>query len=336
MDEFEELEAELFNEPGYDSKSVAGDLGSILDESKKKETLEQFSVGKYSVTLLDNYSVWNIDYPIRNQSGVNHLKEHLDEVIAEEIHIDFQKRNIEIDDKEVVPPSKAWLLTPFVGLGLIFSSVGLGGVGFFLGSVVCFCGFFPFMGVLLGTILDPNNEHEANINREIERGGGVYRRGTISGIVRGLDTYFQLSIEHDDVSVTDAWGISPKQKLEVFGEVETYGSGDNSWTTGQFTPRFTIKEKEVTIELTKRKKINYGYGSSINKACRQAIEYGVEQRQNWQGPIVLHSLPVLHQIEHTNWFLSGKKDKKLQKICSKISAENKKRLKEVYDEVKFL
>tara|TARA_X000001036_G_C20593972_1_gene772063 strand:+ start:142 stop:1152 length:1011 start_codon:yes stop_codon:yes gene_type:complete len=336
MDEFEELEAELFNEPGYDSKSVAGDLGSILDDSNKTETLEQFPVGKYSVTLLDNYSDWNVDNPIRNQSGVNHLKEHLDEVIEGEIQIDFEKRNIEIDDKEVVPASKAWLLTPFVGFGLIFSSVVLGGVGFILGSFVCFCGFIPFMSVLLGTIFDPNNEHEANINREIERGGGVYRRGNISGVIHGLDTYFQLSVEHDDVSVTDAWGISSKQKLDVFAEVETYGSGDDSWTTGQFSPRFTTKGENATIELKKRMKINYGYGTSINKACREAIEYGVEQRQNWQGPIILHSLPVLHQIEHKNWFLSGKKDKKLQNICSKISAENKKRLKEVYDEVKFL
>ena len=337
VDEFEELEAELFDEPGYDSKSVAGDLGSIMGNQTKKESQETFSVGKYSVTLLDKYSEWNRDKPIRNQSGLNHLKEHLDEIVEEEIQIDFQNRNIQIDDEEVFPPSKAWLLTPLIGFGLIFSSIGLGEVGFLLGSVVCFCGFFPFVGVFLGTIIDPKNEYEANINREIEKGGGIYRRGSIEGIIHGLDVYFQMDVEHNDVSVSDAWEISPKLSLDIHAEVETYGSGDDSWTTGQFRPCFTIEGGDTTIQLKKRMRVNYQYSSrGLNKACEEAIEYGEEIRENWQGPIILHSIPVLSQIEEKKWFLSGKKEKKLQQVYSKMSAQNKKRLKEVYDEVKFL
>ncbi|MAS23055.1 MAG: hypothetical protein CMA44_02450 [Euryarchaeota archaeon] len=336
VDEFEELESELFDESEYDSKSVAGDLGTIIGKTTKKQSQGTFSVGDYSITLVENFSDWSgIEQfePIRNQGGINHLIEHIDEVIEEQIQIDFQKRQIEIDDKEVSPTSKGWLLTPFIGIGLFF---GLGEVGIVLGSIVCFCGFFPFIAVLLGTIVDPNNEYEAELNQEIERGGGIYRRGGISGIIHGLDVYFRLSIEHNDVEVRDAWEISPSEILEVFGSVY-YEGGDSGYIEGRFNPQFTPRGQNNRVYLCYQGGRSHSNSKKhINRACTEAIEYAEVVRGNWQGPIILHSLPVIDEIENPRLFNIGSKEKKISKICSKITAENKKRLKEVYDEVKFL
>ena len=339
VDEFEELESELFDESRYDPKSVVGDLGSIMGNQTKKRSQETFSAGEYSVTLVENFSErigWSgIEHfePLRNQSGVNHLIEHIDEVIEEEIQIDFQKRQIEIDDQEVSPTSKGWLLTPFIGLGLILL---LGEVGVMLGSIVCFCGFFPFVFTAIGTIMDPNNEYEAEINREIEIGGGIYRRGSISGIIHGLDVYFRFAIKHNDVEVRDAWEISPSDVLGVFGSVYSEG-GDGGYIEGRLNPKFTPRGKNNPVHLRYRGRISHHDGKKhINRACTEAIEYAEHIRENWQGPIILHSLPVIDEIENPRLFNIGSKEKKISKICSKITAENKKRLKEVYDEVKFL
>ena len=352
MDEFEELESELFDESDYAPASA------VIDFDSKGDELESIIVGDYSVTfdaIYRKYSGPKANYQgrtikshcVRNEKGKNLLLQHLDEVVNEEIQIDFQKRNIDIDDQKLEPPSKSILLSIPLGFFLIFiGGIGDAGVFLLLGSLVCFVGFFPAVAVLFGALVDPRNEYEEGINREIDIGGGIYRRGRISGIIHGLDVYFALQIEHNEVEITDAWEISPTQKLDIYGIHAIYGSGDDSWATGVYNPQFTPAneyhttmhgDKPTQIILKNRKGINYGQSKKeIGKACQQAIDYGEEIRENWQGPIVLHSIPQMDIIENAKLSSVKSKQKKLQKVFSKISDEHKNRLKEIYDGVIFL
>ena len=285
--------------------------------------------GEYRIKPFQNES----PYYYNNDNGMNHLLDHLEQVMDGELEIDFQSGEISnvTEPPEIIKLSGPSTL-PLIGIVIMVLGI-ISPIFILIGFLFCFIGWIPMMLTLVTLAFAGNQEkHRNEIIEEIEIGGGVYRHGGISGIINGLDTYFHLTIEHDEVSIMKAWEISPVEELNINSVIYSYGGSDGG-ITSRFMASFTPLSSESVTSLGDSHCPHYGNSKKqVNLACKLAVEFGLKLKPEWPGKIVLKSIPKIDEI----LIKSVVNQNKLFKIISKIDPENLSDLESTFHEVEFL
>jgi preprotein translocase subunit YajC len=286
--------------------------------------------GEYRIKPFQNES----PYYYNNDNGMNHLLDHLEQVMDGELEIDFQSGEISnvTEPPEIIKLSGASKL-PVIGIVIMVLGI-ISPIFILIGFLFCFIGWIPMMLTLVLLAFGGDQEkHRNEIIEEIEIGGGVYRHGGISGIINGLDTYFHLTIEHDEVSIMKAWEISPVEELNINSVIYSYGGSDGGGITSRFMASFTPLSSESVTSLGDSHCPHYGNSKKqVNLACKLAVEFGLKLKPEWPGKIVLKSIPQIDEILRK----SVVNQNKLFKIISKIDPENLSDLESTFHEVEFL
>ena len=271
--------------------------------------------GEYRIKPFQNES----PHYYNNDNGMNHLLDHLEQVMDGELEIDFQSGEISnvTEHPEIIKLSGPSTL-PLIGIVIMVLGI-ISPIFILIGFLFCFIGWIPMMLTLVTLAFAGNQEkHRNEIIEEIEIGGGVYRHGGISGIINGLDTYFHLTIEHDEVSIMKAWEISPVEELNINSVIYSYGGSDGG-ITSRFMASFTPLSSESVTSLGDSHCPHYGNSKKqVNLACKLAVEFGLKLKPEWPGKIVLKSIPQIDEILSK----SVVNQNKLFKIISKIDPEN--------------
>jgi hypothetical protein len=269
-----------------------------------------------------------------NDNGMNNLLDHLEQVMDDELEIDFEVRNISLvtEPPEIIKIG-GFSALPLIGIVIMVLGV-ISPIFIFIGFLFCFIGWIPMMVTLIALTFGGDQEkHRNEIIQEIEIGGGVYRHGWLSGIINGLDTYFSLKIEHDEVSIMRAWEIQPSEELNINSEIYSYGGSEDGGITGRFMASFTPLSSESVNSLGNSNCPHYGNSKKqINLACKLAVEFGLKLKPEWPGKIVLKSIPQIDKILSKTVVNQNK----LVKIISKIDPENLSDLQSTFHEVEFL
>ena len=269
----------------------------------------------------------------KNDNGMKYLLNHLEQLLDDELEIDFQSGEISnVTEPPDIIKLEGVSMLPLIGILIILLGV-ISPIFIVIGFLFCFIGWIPMMTTLIFLLFGGNQEeYREEVIQQIEIGGGVYRNGWISGIINGLDTYYYLHLEHHDVSIMRAWEISHDEELNISSEVYSYGGSDDGGVTGRFITSFTPLSPESVTELESNQCPNIGNSrKQVNLACERAVKYGLELKSKWPGTIILESIPQINEI-----MKKSVNQKKLSRIISKISPENLSDLQSTYHNVKFL
>jgi hypothetical protein len=299
-----------------------------------EDGLEQRMFGNKSKT----YGEFDVKIPLSNiehrqlqinKIGQKIVLDHLKEIIYDEIEIDFMDGEIQIDD-EYLEPHQTSPMAKLAIIGFFVMPIGILHPMFFLcGFFFVFLGWIP-LGLEVVGMFAGVHKYPDEINEKIDQGGGVYRRGMISGIIRGLDTYFSLGIEHEKVLIYDSYEIPPTLKLEVISRVGFVSTGESGhgYHYGEYSSAFVNPKtgKRTVLSSPSLRTAFQNKEQAINEACSDAVEFYNLIRDDWQGPIVLRSIPQISDLTKS----------KKEKTLPKISQANIRQLSETFDEIKFL